>query len=179
MNIIVLTIIIMMLLGAPNGLIVSLAVALIAAAVRTQGRLRERALGMLKTPFLWTSVAFSLAALLLEDGQGVAIVWLIVAFTISAWWGRGTVTDRDRAALIVRFVAALTGLTMAWVTWDWVTRPTVVWLLAVALVAVGVFGMVLRCMALPWFADTFSRVRTVGLAGSVAMCTAIIAVPFV
>ena len=51
-------------------------------------------------------------------------------------------------------------------------------LLGVAVVAAGVFGMVLRWPALPWFAETFSPVRALCLTATVAMCTLIIAVPF-
>ena len=178
MNVIVLTVIVAMLLGAPAGILVSLAVAVIAAIVRTQGGLRERALGVLRTRFLWASASFSLAALLLEDWQSVAIVWLLSAFTINAWRTHGPATDRDRSGMLARFAAALTGLTMAWVAGNWVTTPIVAWLLGVALLAAGVFGMVLRWPALPWFAEAFSPVRALGPTTTVAMCTLIIAVPF-
>ena len=80
--------------------------------------------------------------------------------------------------MLARFAAALTGLAMAWVTVNWVTTPIVAWLVGVALLAAGVFGMVLRWPALPWFAGTFSPVRALGLATTVGMCTLIIAVPF-
>ncbi len=141
-------------LGAPAGILVGLAVAVIAAISRSHGGPRERALGVLRTRFLWASATFSLAALLLEEWQLVAILWLISAFTINAWRRHGPATDRDRSRLLARFAAALTGLAMAWVTVNWVTTPIVVWLLAVALLAAGVFGMVRRWPALPWFAQT-------------------------
>ena len=178
MNVIVLTVIIAMLLGAPAGILASLAVAVIAAVIRTQGGLRERALGVLRTRFLWASATFSLAALLLEDWQSVAIVWLLSAFTISAWRTHGPATDRDRSGMLARFAAALTGLAMAWVTINWVTTPIVAWLLGVALLAAGVFGMVLRWPSLPWFAETSSPRRGLGLTTTLGMCTLIIAVPF-
>lgn len=178
MDVVVLTVIVTMLLGAPDGILLSLALAVIAASIRSQGGLRERALGVIRTRFLWASAAFSLTALVLQDWQSAAIVWLISAFTISAWWRHGTATDRDRSRMLVRFAAALTGLTMAWVAGNWVTTPIVVWLLGVALLAAGVFGMVLRWPALPWFAETFSPVRALGLTTTLAMCTVIIAVPF-
>lgn len=178
MNIIVLTVFITVLLGAPAGILISLGVAVIAAVIRTQGGLRERALGVLRTPFLWASATFSLAALVLEDWQLVAIIWLISAFTINAWRRRGTAIDRDRLSMLARFAAALTGLTLAWVTGNWVTTPMLAWLLGVTLLATGVFGMVLRWPALPWFSGTFSPLRTLGAATTLAMCTLIITVPF-
>jgi hypothetical protein len=177
MDVIVLTVIISMLLGAPAGILVGLAVAVIAAMIRSEGGLRERALGMLRTRFLLTSATFSLAALLLE-WQLVAILWFISAFTINAWRTHWPATDQDRSRILVRFAAALTGLAMAWVYVNWVTTPTVAWLLAVAFLAAGVFGMVRRWPALPWFAETFSPLRALGLATTVGMCTLIVAVPF-
>jgi hypothetical protein len=133
---------------------------------------------VLRRPFLWASATFSLAALLLENWQLVAILWLISAFTINAWRTHGPATDRDRSRLLARFAAALAALTMAWVTMNWVTTPIVAWLLAVALLATGVFGMVRRWPALPWFAETFTPLRALGLTTTVGMCTLIIAVPF-
>ena len=178
MNIIVLTVILAIVLGTPSGILVSLAVAVIAAVIRSQGGLRERALGVLRTRFLWASATFSLAALLLGEWQLVAIIWLISAFTINAWRTHGSAIDGDRSRLLARFAAALTVLAMAWVTMNWVTTPIVAWLLGVALLAAGVFGMVLRWPTLPWFAETSSPVRAYGLATTVAMCTLIIAMPF-
>lgn len=133
---------------------------------------------MLRTRFLWAGATFSLAALVVGDWQLVAIIWLISAFTINAWRRRGPGTDRDRSRMLARLAAALTGLTLAWVTGNWVTTPILAWLLGVALLAVGVFGMVLRWPALPWSAPTYSPVRALGLITTVAMCTLIIAVPF-
>lgn len=177
MDVVVLTVVVTMLLGAPAGILVGLAVTVITAVIRSRGGLRERALGVLRTRFLWASATFSLAALVLQ-WQLVAIAWLISAFTIDAWrWG-GPATTRDRSRLLVRFAAALTGLTMAWVAVNWVTTPIVAWLVGVALLAAGVFGMVLRWSGLPWFAETFSPVRALGLATTAAMCTLIVAVPF-
>ena len=178
MDVVVLTVIIVMVLGAPGGILLSLALAVIAAVIRTQGGLRERTLGVMRTRFVWASAAFSLVAVVLEDWQSVAIVWLISAFTINAWRRHGTATDRDRSGMLARFAAALTGLTLAWVAGNWVTTPVVAWLVGVALLAAGVFGMVLRWPALPWFAGTFSPVRALGLTTTVAMCTLITAVPF-
>ena len=178
MDVVVLTVIITMLLGAPDGILLSLAAAVIAALIRSQGGLRERALGVLRTRFIWASATFSLAALLLEVWQLVAIIWLISAFTINAWRRHDPATDRDRSRMLARFAAALTGIVMAWVIVNWVTMPIVAWLFAVALLAAGVFGMVLRWPTLPWFAETFSPVRAFGLATTVGMCTLIIAVPF-
>lgn len=178
MDVIVLTVFVTVLLGAPAGILLGLAVAVIAAVIRSQGSLRERALGVLRTRFLWASATFSLAALVLGDWQLVAIVWLISVFTINAWRRKGPATDRDRFGMLARFAAALTGLTLAWVTGDWVTTPMVAWFLAVALLAAGVFGMVLRWPALPWSVETWSPARALGPITTVAMCTLIVAVPF-
>jgi hypothetical protein len=179
MDVVVVAVFVTMVLGAPQGIILSLAVALIAAAVRSRGTLRERARGILRTRFLWASVAFSLAAVVLEDWQTVAIVWLIAAFIITAWRWKGAATDHDRAGLVERFVAALAGLAMAWLHINWIATPTAAWLLAVALLASGVFGVALGWPALPWFAGLRSRARTLGLVANLAMCTLIIAVPFI
>ena len=59
---------------------------------------------------------------------------------------------------------------------NWVTTPTVAWLVAVALLASGVFGATLRWSALPWFAGRLWRARTLGLVANLAICTLIIAV---
>jgi hypothetical protein len=178
MDLIVLTVIFSMLLGAPTGILVGLAVALIAAVLRSQGGLRERARAVLRTRFLRASATFSITALLLEEWQLVAILWLLAAFTINAWDRHGPATDRDRSRMLARLAAALTGVAMAWVTVNWVTMPIVAWFVGVALLAAGVFGMVRRWQALPWFAETFSPLRALGLATTFGMCTLIIAVPF-
>lgn len=178
MDVVVLAVVLSSVLGAPAGIVVALAVAVIAAMLRSHGGLRERALGVLRTPFLWGSATFSLAALLLGEWQLVAILWLISAFTINAWRRHGPATDRDRSRVLARLAAALTALAMAWVAVNWVTTPIVAWFLAVALLAAGVFGMVRRWPALPWFAETFTPLRALGLTTTAAMCTLVIAVPF-
>ena len=179
MDTIVVAVVATMVFGAPQGIILSLAAAVIAAGVRSRGAPRERALGMLGMGFLRASVAFSAASLVLDDWQTVAIVWLIAAFVIDAWRGQGAAPDRDRWGLVARFVAALAGFAMAWLLINWVTTPTAAWLVAVALLASGVFGATLRWSALPWFAGTLSRARTLGLVANLALCALIIAVAFV
>lgn len=179
MNSIVVAVVATMVLGAPQGIILSLVAAVIAAGIRSRGALHERARGMLGMGFLRASVAFSFAWLVLDDWQTVAIVWLIAAFIIDAWRGQGAATDRDRWGLVARFVAALAGFAMAWLSINWVTTPPAAWLVAVALLASGVFGATLRWPALPWFAGTLSRARTLGLVANLAICTLIIAVAFV
>ena len=179
MDVVVGAVFLTIVLGAPQGIILSLAGAVFAAAVRSRGKLLERARAMLRTRFLWASVAFSLAALVLDDWQTVAIVWLIAAFIIDAWRGQGAATDRDRWGLVARFVAALAGVAMAWLLINWVTTPPAAWLVAVALLASGVFGATLRWSALPWFAGTLSRARTLGIVANLAICALIIAVAFV
>ena len=179
MNMIVIAVVATMVLGAPQGIILGLAAAVIAAGARSRGTLHERAMGILGMGFLWASVAFSLVSLVLDDWQTVAIVWLIAAFIINAWRRHGAATDRDRWGLVARFGAALAGFAMAWLLINWVTTPTAAWLVAVALLASGVFGATVRWSALPWFAGTRSRTRTLGLVANLALCTLIIAVPFV
>ena len=179
MDSIVVAVVATMVFGAPQGIILGLAAAVIAAGVCWRGTLHERALEMLGMGFLQASVAFSVAALALDDWQTVAIVWLIAAFVIDAWRGQGAATDRDRWGLVARFVAALAGFAMAWLLINWVTTPTAAWLVAVALLASGVFGATLRWSALPWFAGTLSRARTLGLVANLAICALIIAVAFV
>ena len=179
MNSIVVAVVATMVFGAPQGIVLSLAAAVIAAGVRSRGTLHERALGMLGMGFLRASVAFLLVWLVLDDWLEVAIVWLIAAFIIDAWRGQGATPDRDRWGLVARFVAALAGFAMAWLFINWVTMPTAVWLVAIALLASGVFGATLRWPALPWFAGTLSRARTLGLVANLAICALIIAVAFV
>ncbi len=179
MNTIVVAVFASMVLGAPQGIILSLAAAVIAAGVRSRGTLHERARGMLGMGFLRASVAFSLAWLVLDDWQTVAIVWLIAAFIIDAWRVQAAASGRDRWGLVVRFVAALAGFALAWLSINWAETPTVIWLVAVALLASGVFGATLRWPALPWFAGTLSRARTLGLVANLAICALIIAVAFV
>ncbi len=176
MNTIVVAVLASLVFGAPQGIIFSLAAAVLAAVVRSRGTLMERAKGMLRMGFLRASVVFSLAWLVLDEWQIVAIVWLIAAFIIEAWRGQGAATDCDRWGLIVRFVAALAGFALAWLSINWVTTPTVIWLVAVALLASGVFGATLRWSALPWFAGRLSRARTLGLVVNLAICALIIAV---
>jgi hypothetical protein len=134
---------------------------------------------MLGMSSLQASVAFSLAWLVLDDWQTVAIVWLIAAFVIDAWRGQGAASERDRWGLVARFIAALAGFAIAWLSIDWVTTPTAAWLVAVVLLASGVFVATLRWSALPWFAGTRSRARTLGLVANLAICALIIAVAFV
>jgi len=179
MDSIVVAVVATMVLGAPQGIFVGLAAAVIAAAVRLRGTLRERTLGILGMGSLQASVAFSLAALALDDWATVAIVWLLAAFLLAAWRGPGAATRRDRWGLVVRFVAALAGFALARLLVDWVTTPTAAWLVAVALLASGVFGATLRWSALPWFAGTPSRARTLGLVANLASCALIIALAFV
>jgi hypothetical protein len=118
MDVVVFAVFVTMVLGAPQGIILSLAVVAIAAAVRSRGTLRERAGAMLRTRFLWASVAFSLAAVVLEEWQMVAVVWLIAAFIITAWRGQGAASEHDRSGLLARLVAALAGLAMAWLLFN-------------------------------------------------------------
>lgn len=179
MDSIVVAVLATMVFGAPHGIILGLAAAVVAAGVRSRGTLPERMRGILGMGFLWASVAFSIASLMLDDWQTVAIVWLIGAFIIDAWRGYGAATARDRWGLIARFVAALAGFAMAWLLINWVTTPTAAWLVAVALLASGVFGAAVRWPALPWFAGPLSRARTLGLVANLAICALIIALPFV
>lgn len=176
MDMIVVAVVVTTVLDAPQGILLSLAAAVIAAGVRARGTLRERALGMLKMGSLQASAAFSLAALVLDDWETVAIVWLIAAFLIAAWRRHGVMTGRDRWGLVARFVAALAALAMAWLHINWVATPTAAWLVAVALLAGGVFGATWRWSALPWFAGAPSRVRALGLVANLALCALIIAV---
>lgn len=90
--------------------------------------------------------------------------------------GRGAAAGRDRWGLVARFAAALAGFALARLLLDWVATPTAAWLVAVALLASGVFRATLRWSALPWFAGAPSRARALGLVANLALCALIIAV---
>ena len=92
------------------------------------------------------------------DSIALALFFGLVArFVIRAWKGHGRLSGRDRWALITSFAVASTTFVIAPLLINWVIVPTAIWLIAVALLAGGVVGAVLRWPELAWFTGTHPR----------------------
>ena len=111
------------------------------------------------------------------DSIALALFFGLVArFVIRAWKGHGRLSGRDRWALITSFAVALTTFVIAPLLINWVIVPTVIWLIAVALLAGGVVGAVLRWPELAWFSDTHPIRRAIGVGATLVSCALIIGV---
>jgi small-conductance mechanosensitive channel len=111
------------------------------------------------------------------DSIALALFFGLVArFVIRAWKGHGRLSGRDRWALITSFAVALTLFVVARLVINWVLVPTAIWLIAVALLAGGVVGAVLRWPELTWFSGTHPIRRAIGVGATLVSCALIIGV---
>src|SRR5688572_6452026 len=81
----------------------------------------------------------------------VLVSGLVATFVIRAWTARGRLAARDRWALITGFAVATTTFVVAPLLINWVIVPTVLWLIAVALLAGGGGSAARRWPELAWF----------------------------
>ena len=100
----------------------------------------------------------------------------VVLFLVRAWKGRGRLSATDRWTLVTGFVWAATAFVAAPLLVNWVVVPAAVWLLAVAVLAGGVVGAVLRCPELAWCAGTRPVRRAVGVGTTLVSCALVIGV---
>jgi hypothetical protein len=101
---------------------------------------------------------------------------LVVRFAIRAWKAHGRLSGRDRWALITSFAVAATTFVVAPLLIKWVMVPTVIWLVAVALLAGGVAGAALRWPELAWFSDTRPIRGAIRVGTTLVICALIIGV---
>src|SRR5919199_6288781 len=89
------------------------------------------------------------------DTIAVALFFALVArFVIRAWKAHGRLSGRDRWSLITSFAVASTTFVIAPLLINWVIVPTAIWLIAVALLAGGGVGAVLRWPEVAWSTGT-------------------------
>ncbi len=105
---------------------------------------------------------------------------LVARFMIRAGapWAKagGRLSARDRWAVITSFAVALTAFVIASLVINWVMVPTVIWLIAAAMLAGGVAGAVLRWPDLAWFAGRRPIRRAIGIGAALLSCALIIGV---
>ena len=101
---------------------------------------------------------------------------LVARFVIRAWKADGRLSGRDRWAVITSFAVALTTFVIAQLLISWVLVPRAIWLIAVALLAGGVVGAVLRWPELAWFAGRRPIRRAIGIGATLVSCALIIGV---
>jgi hypothetical protein len=106
----------------------------------------------------------------------VVFFTLVARFVIRAWKAHGRLSGRDRWALITSFVVASTTFVIAPLLINWVIVPTALWLTAVALLAGGVVGAVLRWPELAWSTGTHRIRRAIGIGATLVSCALIIGV---
>lgn len=104
---------------------------------------------------------------------------LITRFVIRAWKAHGRLSGRDRWALITSSAVASTAFVIAPLLIDWVIVPIAIWLMAVALLAGGVAGAVLRWPGLAWFSGTRPIRRAIRVGATLVSCALIIAVALI
>ena len=111
------------------------------------------------------------------DGIAVALFFGLVArFMVHGWKAHGRLGARDRWAVITSFAVALTTFVIAPLVINWVMMPRAIWLIAVALLAGGVVGAVLRWPELVWFAGRHPIPRAIGIGAALVSCALIIGV---
>jgi hypothetical protein len=101
---------------------------------------------------------------------------LVARFVIRAWKAHGKLSGGDRWALITSFAVAATTFVVAPLLINWVKVPTLIWLVAVALLSGGVVGMVLRWPELAWLSDTRPMGRAIRISAALVSCALIITV---
>ena len=97
-------------------------------------------------------------------------VGMVARFVIRAWKEHGRLSGRDRWALITSFAVAATMFIVAPFVINWVLVPTAIWLVAVALLAGGVVGAVLRWPELAWFTGSRPIRRAVSIGATLVSC---------
>lgn len=111
------------------------------------------------------------------DTLAIALFLGVVAlFVLRAWRTDGRLAARDRWGLITSFAVASTTFVIAPLLINWVMAPATIWFMAVALLAGGVVGAVLRWSELAWFADPHPTRRAIGVAATLVGCALIIGV---
>jgi hypothetical protein len=111
------------------------------------------------------------------DIVAVALFIVLVAlFVIRAWKAQGRLSGRDRWSLITSFVVASTTFVVAPLLINWVMVPTLIWLLAVVLLAGGVAGAALRWPELAWLSSTHPTSRAIRIGAMLVGCALIITV---
>src|SRR5690349_5189503 len=106
----------------------------------------------------------------------VLFLALVARFVIRAWKAQGRLSGRDRWALITSFAVAATTFVVAPLLINWVMMPTLIWLIAVALLAGGVVGAALRWPDLAWFSSTRPLWRAISASATLVSCALIITV---
>ena len=99
---------------------------------------------------------------------------LVGSFVIRAWKAHGRLSGRDRWALITSFAVATTTFVVAPLLINWVIVPTVIWLIAVAMLAGGVVGAARRWPELAWFTGRRPIRRAAGVGATLVSCALII-----
>jgi hypothetical protein len=95
---------------------------------------------------------------------------LVARFLVGAWKAQGRLSAHDRWALVTSFAVAATTFVIAPLLINWVVVPTAIWLIAVALLAGGVVGLVLRWPELIWFTGTRPIWRAMGVGATLVSC---------
>ena len=111
------------------------------------------------------------------DILAVALFLALVArFVLRSWKAHGRLSGRDRWSLVASFAVAATTFVVAPLLINWVMVPTVIWFIAVTLLAGGVVGAVLRWGELTWFSGTHPIRHAIGLGATLVSCALIITV---
>ena len=101
---------------------------------------------------------------------------MVARFVIREWKAQGRLSGRDRWALITSFAVAATTFVVAPLLINWVMMPTLIWLVAVALLAGGVVGAALRWPDLAWHSGTRPIWRAIRVGATLVSCVVIITV---
>jgi hypothetical protein len=111
------------------------------------------------------------------DILAVALFLALVArFVIRAWKAHSRLSGCDRWALITSLAIAATTFVVAPLLINWVMVPTVIWFTAVALLAGGVIGAVLRWPEFVWLSSTHPTRRAIRIGATLVICALVIGV---